>query len=386
MNPLNTPHIFHHFMPNGYPDCAINLGEVPSSENEQSKLLKELLQRLCRAYRAAYDLECPEKDDMWAEVSKKHYQQLHHFILREDLSQIYAILKNAIHNEVCFGLGSGPSWYKKIQAPEHSPSIGATILDRFISLAEFLGILESENPEDVENYGKNIYTSPQVLFAKIQEKLKIDIATPKFIGLFGLDINGHLLTVRTPDCLYTSYIMSLLTKREKIEQVFEIGGGFGLCSYYFSLMNPACRYTIYDLPMVNFIQGFYLAQALDADSVSFFGEEKKGRIDLCPSSQFGDQNLENGLIFSQDVFPELDPAIIDQYLDKILHSNSRYFLTINHDKKYLIPNYNSELSEHSDRSEFYFKSQLEQAFRDQLIYRSRYWIRKGYLEELFSLK
>src|SRR5690606_17850350 len=70
--------------------------------------------------------------------------------------------------------------------------------------------------------------------------------------------------------------------------VLEIGAGFGGTAFYLHRLLRG-RYTIIDLPVINCLQGYFLAGAFGADAVSLYGESSQdASVSILPTQAIDD--------------------------------------------------------------------------------------------------
>ena len=184
------------------------------------------------------------------------------------------------------------------------------------------------------------------------------------------------------DCnaIYTGWALAqLLEVRASGAAVCEIGGGAGRVAYWARRFGID-DYTIYDLPQVNAVQGFYLMKALGGEAVRLYGEdhaESQGGICVLPYFACRDVTSRRyDLVLNQDSFPEINVDLVREYLawtKKVSHA----FLSINHESQ---PNAVGGA----------FQNNVSELVRESGGYRLRsrqlYWLRKGYVMELYQVR
>ena len=251
--------------------------------------------------------------------------------------------------------------------------------DKLVCLAEALGTLPVENPEqgDAGNWGRNIKLSAQEIADGIAAKLGIAITPPAgVIPVAGLRLATGNLHYRYLNALYTAARIRDLTA-ETDQHVAEYGAGVGFVAYYLYLMSRK-NVTLFDLPLINVISGFFLSRALGDDAVSMEGEAmREGTIRIranwnCMSEPRGRFQLT----VNQDSFPEISGEIFKHYVKAIGHSTCGYFLSLNHE----VEHNGGGGFKHLNVSKLLA---LEPTFRR--VSRHPYWLRRGYVEELYQV-
>jgi hypothetical protein len=255
--------------------------------------------------------------------------------------------------------------YNKNLHPEH---VALTYHDKIICLAEYLGLIQFENPE-FDNWGKNFQIDTNEILNKIANHLKIDIAPPLgAIHTDGILTSSGIFHYRHINSLYSALRLQELNKKNG--PCLEIGGGLGITALYAARLGLR-NYTLLDLPITCLLAGNYLLNSLDEDSVCLYGEEiSDEKIKVLP--YWNCENLPTKYFhtsFNQDSFPEMADNLIIKYLEEIKRVTTDNFLSINHEALYprTVNNFVKA------------NSSFEK------IYRSKYWIREGHLEELWKV-
>ncbi|MBL0059877.1 MAG: hypothetical protein IPP35_12470, partial [Elusimicrobia bacterium] len=158
--------------------------------------------------------------------------------------------------------------------------------------------------------------------------------------------------------------------------ICEYGGGLGLVAYYANALGCP-NYTIFDLPLINLFAGNFLIHSLGADAVRLFGEESPtAKVHVLPFWEC--MNVHDGaysLALNQDSFPEIDPVLVLDYFRQIKRTTTMYFLSINQEGQ-------AAMGSRSQNA----VPDLLRGFPDfKRLYRMKYWIREGYVEELYKL-
>lgn len=142
--------------------------------------------------------------------------------------------------------------------------------------------------------------------------------------------------------------------------MLEIGAGLGRVAFFASKLGIK-NYTIIDIPLTSLAQSYFLGTVLGDEAISLFGEEERG-IRILPPSAFLDGTETYDLILNADSFPEIDLETSGRYVQAIAR-RSKQFLSINHEGGGVPVRFQ---------------------FQTPPTYRFPYWLRRGYIEELFS--
>lgn len=209
------------------------------------------------------------------------------------------------------------------------------------------------------------YVDMDSLLTDIEATLGINLVFPapyaKMTGL--IDARG-IIRERALWGLYLAW----RAEQNGGKTILELGGGLGYAAFYASLFGAA-SYTIVDLPLTLVASGHFLALTQGEDSVKLYGTPAKmqdaPKINLLPPNAFPvDEKFD--IVVNMDSFPEFGKAIAIDYVGKIKRV-TRKFLSINHEgESYTV----RELLINDPKLVGYT--------------RSPFWLRKGYVEEMFE--
>jgi hypothetical protein len=239
------------------------------------------------------------------------------------------------------------------------------VIDKILLFAEFLNIKRIENPEryKIINKKTNLYD----LIDKIEQKIEIslDFKNP-FPGEQGIEMRGGIISSREIQAIYQAYKIKEICKSFNNPSVVEIGGGLGRTAYYCSKFNIK-NYTIVDIPISSLCQANYLARMIGEENIlldnefKIYNNENKCKI-ISPKTYFSN-NVNYDLSFNADSLTEIDTDTQKKYINSFL-SRTKLFYSINHENNLLTVNshFNNNYKSYS---------------------RNLYWLRRGYVEEVF---
>lgn len=151
------------------------------------------------------------------------------------------------------------------------------------------------------------------------------------------------------------------------KKCLEIGAGMGRATYYAHQLGFQC--TTIDLPMAIVSQALFLSAGLGEEAIWMIGDPelpKKNQIILLPTSEM--HTLSNSyfdVILNADSLTEMGYGDAYKYM-KFIEKNGRFFISINHEvNKFKV----SELKDLVPNL--------------KLLSRAPYWLRDGYVEEIF---
>jgi len=316
--------------------------------------------------------------DVWTTIERRKHG-FASVLERGSARELAAILCNVARYPAGQGIVQGDAEYQRIvRDPFYRAFLALLAQDTLVSLAEAVGALPVENPA-IGTFGTNLHTDPDALVAAVEARLGIDLAPP--------DVDGGLLKLRTQrglfgerdlNAVFTAHLLTRVLRDTEQPSVCEIGAGSGRTAYWSHRLGLRAL-TLIDLPSVNVVHGYYLLKALPHDRVALYGEP-------LPAGPEGVQILPAGaqasagkgrfdLVLNQDSFPEMAPVTVRDYLAWVRASAGR-LLSINHESK---PPYGSGLA-HVSVSE-----EIARIGGFTLEDRFPYWLRRGYVAELYRV-
>ncbi len=323
----------------------------------------------------------PREADQWADLESHFHQELLSLLRSENAEGLMVYLRDAHAKGITHGISQGEDTTATLRAnPDARRLVMLATLDYLTSLAEFLGVMDLECPDQHGQWGENIQSDPVALVDKITLACGINPVPPQVVGSsFGL-LTGHgVVNIRDICSLYAAIrIVSLLKGPENAVpgSVCEIGGGLGGVAYYASRLGVR-NYTIIDLPLVSLLQGYVLIRSLPDAKVALYGEDRTGAaVSLLPTYAFADSTTPVNLLFNQDSMPEMHRNYSVGYLKAAVERKIPQFLSINQEAR--------AMQNSTDR-----QTVVRELVRDSgglaLTYRFRHWLRVGYAEELYTL-
>jgi hypothetical protein len=373
--PARAGIVLSHTFPQGSP-CVHWHAPQFTVDKEDLRLTKRLLDAYRHAVQTERQLLPHERPSqgIWAVTAREIHAEWRDMFLDEEAETVAEVLVNALRRPVATGIGSGPVMFAKSQDPVQRDEVAKLIVDRLVLLAEALGVIPCENPEQ-GRWGVNVYLGLREIREAIEHVVGIPIAQTECIGLWGIMAGDVCVDPRMPENIYTAW-----RQRELLEgytcgaRIAEIGAGFGGCAAYAMKMG-ASSYTVIDLPIINLLQGFFLIRNHGWDKVKLFGEQGNAPIQIFPYwmlAQLPDDSFD--LAFNKDSMPEIPEDHVVEYLRQIVRTTRRALLSINQE------------------GEAPAADGVRQTVVGRLVARVPglerrgrfpYWLRRGYVEELF---
>jgi hypothetical protein len=338
------------------------------------------LQREWRALAASthYDNFIGHKS-MWQSIAASRHRTLLGLLNGSDPHQLAEHLVNLQKLAASEGLSQGERAYRDFveASPDGRRAAVLPFQDMLGSLAQYLAVIPGECAEYGSD-GDAMRATSDELVAKIETALGFSIAPETiFDGVFGLMIRDRILHGRDIQALY-AVLRAIEASALARPRICEVGGGFGKVAYY-AWMLGVRRYSIVDLPTVAAMQYFYLRRSLPKVEVRFCHPDAV-RSDRDGIDLFFASHMQSGVFLPSDIvlncdsFPELGTAVCREYFS-LVRNWAPVLLSINQES-------NKEIRGPSDRQ--VVVGQLLPEFGFTRLYRFRSWVRKGYVEELWS--
>lgn len=315
-----------------------------------------------------------KENDLWSGILEKEFADLIAILDSRDAPKLVDYLMHFGESYTWFGgLCFSLDGYNYLNKAEKNVAI--SYFDKLICLAEAVGAISLENPEQGA-WGENVKLDVNVLTELIEAQTGTSLHMSQgIVPVTGIDSTIGPIHYRHVNSYYAAWrAKSLVDKADG--SVCEFGAGNGIAAYYAHRMGIA-KYTTIDLPLTNVFSGWLLINAVGGDKVGLHGEPTIANgIQLLPSWKCADIGSNTfDLVLNQDSFPEIDKTLLLSYFDVIKKTASQYFLSINHETE-------SPMAEvgHSNVSKL-----LKHNPHFSRLSRSKYWIREGYVEELYRI-
>ncbi|MBM7044261.1 putative sugar O-methyltransferase [Rhizobium lusitanum] len=323
-----------------------------------------LISRIKNSYRLALSRSpTPEDSTIWLMIGAKQ-TEIHEALLSDDDHLLMELLSDPQSTNLYYGVDN--------LAKDVMEIIGARWKDGYDSLkSEVDNLLVALGEVDLFNrHGGARYayeTKPET--KSVEEAIEIidgifggRISFPNpFSGEFGIATSKGLISYRTIQAVY----QSILVRRYAAESCLEIGGGMGRTAFFGHLLG--LKYTIIDLPMTIVGQALFLASVLGDDAIWLLGDTvpKNDRIVLLPPSELHSVGQVD-IVLNVDSLTEMGEKTATDYLAWI-SENCETFVSINHEANL-----------------FKTMKLCQSLYPSSLRSRCPYWLRAGYVEEVFS--
>jgi hypothetical protein len=320
----------------------------------------ELVNRIRSAYRAANTTPLGAPDSFWLQTIADIKRDIHDTLMKGNEDDVGAMLRKPSTNMLFYGFDTLTKTEANPKDPGWQEWVKQRAYDNLLRLAEAIGIQPLEYPEGPT---KNPPIDPETLLQSIDSAFGFKVEFPNpFPDEVGLATSRGVASYRAVQALFQAFRISQLVGDNA--RVVEIGGGLGRTAFY-ALQFGVRDYTIIDLPMTNVAQGYFLGRTLGQHAISLFGENRAG-VRILPPTEFLDASDRYDLAVNVDSLTEMSRDTAVSYCTAI-HSRAGKFLSINHEyNPFTVQEICSALGMHAWA-------------------RAPYWLRRGYVEEVFNL-
>lgn len=340
-----------------------------------------LCERLIAAYERALQGRSSDSQasGMWSWIYETRQRPLAEILDRRDAPALAVELASMFRKRFMLGIAPG-------SLVTHSESrLGARIwrlksLDGLISLAEALGVVPVENPEQGDT-GVALERGLPDLVKRVEGSLGVSIDFPNIGAPYGLCIQERLVTIDSPEQIYSAVRLEqalrvhLHPSAAEAPSIVEVGGGYGATCYWFLRRHAAVtRYVIIDLPIVNVLQGYFLSRALGRSAVSLFGEEP-AQVVITPSAALSTIAAPYDVLVNKDSMPEMPEDAVLEYLRWARSTCSGIFYSSNQESRAAFLGQRQGLVTQA----------IERTGGFSRLRRDQSWVRPGYVEEVYGI-
>lgn len=317
----------------------------------------------------SFDLPKYENDDMWGHRLRENYFGFEKALLKRDHEKVSQTLRNVCETPLVTGF-----YLSDILERSGNQEVAWHIFDTLVSMASAFGY-PIENPE------QGNHSLAELDFEQIFEFVLHHVPALRYPPRAG----GGIFGIRTPEGVIAWRDLIAAHNATRVVEnlgtlprtVCEIGGGMGGLGYYLARMGTAV--SIFDIPIVSLLQSYFLMTNLGADQVWIYGEDPNpsAKVRIQPWWELQDM-ADNAfsLTVNVDSLAEIELGIALNYIDLIHTKTEHLFLSINQESG----------AWNTDRTRQNIVGDLV-ATRGgfKRTYRFPYWLRAGYVEELYRV-
>lgn len=342
------------------PDVEVVLRPLTSHPDDV-----DIAKRILLAFRKAQkDEKKVVTGDLWDNIQREWHSDF--YAICHDPAKVAEYMNNMNQHGITIAIGS--SSLSIYQAMKKNPAIrqewGILVKDTLVCFAEAVGVL----PYNL--HGDALYEDESVLLSRVEKKIGATLI-PSSIegGLYKLKIDNRFFDYRD---FWSAYIAwRIYELAGSTDSVAEIGGGIGK-SALFAVQFGIKNYSIYDLPIINLTQAWYLIKS--GVDVALYGEEKHGGVNIMPYWEFSKNSFD--LTVNADSFPEMDGSIVADYLETIKKNTRKYLLSINREDGDVYGD---------NHKHIVVQDIVAKVGGLKRLYRFPVWFFNNYIEELYKL-
>jgi hypothetical protein len=333
--------------------------------------------RLIAAFREA-QVDEPKTTGIWSQdVFQQRQRPLTDALQKGDPSVLAERLAEMFRADFVLGMAIGSLGI----APRSRPAerlICLPILSKLAALGEWQGTVRVENPEQGEA-GAAFTDGLEALVTNVESALGTSLDFPDVGAAYGIEIGSRLISFDSADQVYAAARIreaarAYLPANDRPLRIVEIGGGYGGMAYWVLQMLQPAEYALVDLPIVNVLQGYFLAQALGESVVSFYGEPAR-RVRVLPTHAIGEIALPFDVLANKDSMPEIPRDAAVEYLAWARDGCDGLFYS-----------YNQEAAALTDGVRQNVVADIVAAVGGfSRLRRELSWARPGYVEEIYEL-
>lgn len=343
----------------------------------------DLLARVTRSYATAAAAH-PGTTSFWTALSGGVKRDIHLGLLGTDPGAWAEILRRPDRNAhfwgfdaVCQAPAGEVEPHEQVfrnlnAASDWRASYALWLHGALVSLAEAVGATRVMYPETEPGMHYTVHGEPSdvdVVLDAIAAIVGAEVDFPNpYPGEIGLGTRHGVVGFRALQAIYQAWRIAQIVKDRPEARIVEIGAGLGRTAYYAYRLFGLCDYTIIDIPLTNAAQGYFLGRTLGTDAVALSGESaRQTQIKILPPEDLPALEGRYDLILNVDSFTELDQTTVQTYWNFVL-DHSDFLLSINH-----------EFNPVPVRNLYQGNPRLTHT-------RHPYWMRRGYVEELVTIR
>jgi hypothetical protein len=336
-------------------------------------LSDEFLGRVQRSYLLSIDQHAISADSMWTQFAA-HNRLVHDALLADDRETLRRIFGDPGSSDLFIGVDN-----LALTLAAGISQGAASLIDHtrqcVLLLAEAIGIRRwlpagSEHQKNYYPLGYELSPSIDTVLDELSAALGFDIQFPNpFVGEVGIGTSRGVASYRAIQALYQCHRLRQEMQGIKRQRVIEIGPGMGRTAFY-ARAAGITDYTTVDLPLGVVSQACFLGAVLGSEGIWMIGDPPSlasGRIRLLPNDQKYFENERFGVALNVDSMTEMGAESSAKYA-LWLATHADLFLSINH-----------------EANDPVIADLARRFFPQAATRRYPYWMRFGYIEEIFGM-
>jgi len=354
------------------PDAACLAPGETCPPDADTPEVRAAVARVVAAYRRARATFTPAAPGLWDGLEERNRPFID-ALDRGDVEAVRLALADLFESPMIFGLGHGVAGYADVlrRFPDGNPH-QVRFTDTLRSLAEAVAVLPLTSPEQAPaEDGHALDFDLVAAFRGVSAATGLALDFPEVASVSGFRVGGAFATTDALTHMYTLHRLRELGAGPT-SAVVEVGGGYG-CLALLAYRAGLRQWTVIDLPWVAALQGYFLLRTLPPGDVQLFGEPD-APVRVLPPASFHD--LADGSVdylVNTNSLPEMGAATARDYLATARRVLGGVFLSINQEAQAAVPDGGRQL---------WLARLMADGWRR--LARSRYWLRRGYAEEVWA--
>ncbi|GGB22301.1 hypothetical protein GCM10011492_10110 [Flexivirga endophytica] len=139
---------------------------------------------------------------------------------------------------------------------------------------------------------------------------------------------------------YANYLLCLSALSRHVDtpprSFLELGGGFGVLGEIVTSRDPGARYVDLDIPPLLSVATYYLESLLGAERVTSYDQAASApgpihvpQSGVLPNYRIEDLDAEFEVFVNSFSFQEMEPDVVDHYIDQVCAKGIRYAVSLN---------------------------------------------------------
>jgi len=345
----------------------------PDADNDPSR---QAVSRVVRAYRLAMKEHVPAARGLW-DVLEQRNDGFVRALNRGDEDVVGGYLRRMFATDLTWGLGYvAEAVAVSLRDQPEGNVYQLRVTDLLVALAEAVGASWVTNVEQgLDKHIRALDVDLAEILRGVERMTGLDLRVPEVGAGYGCVIDGKKIA---PDTIVHSYSVYRLRELgvSSLDRIAEIGGGFG-CLAMLMFRAGFANYTIYDLPWVNALQGYFLIMSLPEGSIRLYGETE-GTLAVEPGWCFAEQDDRSAdWVINTNSLPEMGADTARDYVKSIRRVAKQGFFSINMEAKPMVYGYGEQNC---------VPELVAEVGGLRRISRNRYWMRRGYVEEVYRVQ
>jgi hypothetical protein len=335
-----------------------------------------LCKRLIDAYELA-QIDASPTEGMWShDIFRSRHRDVARALKRRDAAALAECLAAMFRSDIVLGTGMAQGSVGLTTVARLSRRTSTIFaLNRLVALAESQGVAAYHHSP--QGLAGAFVDGLDALIAKTEAAVGVGLDFPHVGAAYGISEAGRLFTQDSPEQIYAATRLRDAIQRHPFERerplrLVEIGAGYGAMVYWLTQMLDL-NYVIIDLPIMNVVQGYFLSRAMGHSEVALHGEPPR-KMTLLPTHACSLVTQPFDVLANKDSMPEIPADALLDYLSWARDGCSGIFYSYN--QEFQVP--------YAGTPQNLVSEMVSQVGGFERVSRELSWLRRGYVEELYT--